>query len=312
MSQSCSFALTLTFAIACASLAEARPRAVEVHASLLNVRGGPSTSYLARGQLRRGQTYALLEERGAWARLELGGSRLWASRTYLRASSAQLLEVRATSLNVRSGPAVGFRALGRIPQGTLLVERVRDRGWVQVSFQGTTAWVHGDWVRRSNASSRTPARRPTRPAPAPSRPRSSAGFIQLAAAGPGFESYAGSSGRWGRPELVYALERAARRWQRERTDRIGIGDLSLARGGSFAPHSSHRTGRDVDLALVRSDRRELATTIYQSVYDRRGTTRVLELIRSEIPLQVVLFNDRQVPGVQSYPGHDNHMHLQIR
>lgn len=296
-----SLALTLPLALACASLVEARPRAVEVKASLLNVREGPSTSYRARGQLRRGQTYALLEERSGWARLELGGRRLWASRTYLANSSQPLLEVSASELNVRSGPALRFRRVGRVPRGTLLVERARRGKWVEISFHGTTSWVHADHLRAPGA---TPQR--------PARPRSSAGFIQLPASGAGFSSYARASGRWGRPALIYALERAARRWSRERPDRIGIGNISLARGGYFAPHTSHREGRDVDLAPVRTDRRELPTTVFQRVYDRRGTARVLQLVRSEIPLRLVLFNDRRVPGVLYFPGHHNHMHLRIR
>jgi penicillin-insensitive murein DD-endopeptidase len=312
-----SFALPL--AVGVASTTSAQARAVEVRASLLNVREGPGTTYAVRGRLTEGQTYALVAERGVWAQLELGGRRLWASQTYLRPTGALLVEVRASELNVRTGPAVRYRALGRVPQGTLLVERRRSGSWVQISFQGTAAWVHGDWIRTANTTARPspPATaprtqpRPTTPA-APSRPRSRAGFIQLPAAGTGFESYARPAGRWGRPELIYGLERASRRWSRERTDRIGVGDISLAAGGYFAPHSSHRDGRDVDLALVRSDRRELPTTIYQSVYDRRGTARVLELIRSEVRVELTLFNDRQVPGVQAYPGHDNHMHVRIR
>ncbi len=36
-------------------------------------------------------------------------------------------------------------------------------------------------------------------------------------------------------------------------DEVIIGDISLPRGGAFAPHASHRSGRDLDIRLILAD-----------------------------------------------------------
>lgn len=64
----------------------------------------------------------------------------------------------------------------------------------------------------------------------------------------------GSGGRWGTSELVGLLTRSAERLQRaERGPRLLVGDLSSRRGGHFAPHSSHQSGRDADVSLFYTD-----------------------------------------------------------
>ena len=263
----------------CTGLAGAQPLAYEVTADRLHVRTGPGSGYASRGFIQRGQAYALVEQRGVWGKIQIGNRLLWSSLTYMRRSSRPLVEVTASELNVRTGADTRYRILGRVPRGTLFVDQGRSGTWAQVSFHGTKAYVHANYIRQartSGASGSTPVRTAPPPPPVqPSRPRSSAGFIQLPASGPGFESYTSASKRWGKPNLVYGVERAARRWQRERSDRIGVGDISLAPGGYFPGHSSHRDGRDVDLAPVRNDRRELPVTIYQAAYSRNATTRML-------------------------------------
>jgi len=78
------------------------------------------------------------------------------------------------------------------------------------------------------------------------------------------------------------------------------------------PHVSHRYGKDVDVAPMRNDGVEGATTRFSSRYSRARTRRIIELLRSEITPRVILFNDRAIPGVVRYPGHDNHFHFSLR
>lgn len=63
---------------------EVRAEAVEVSASALNVRSGPSTRNGKLGLVQRGQRYVLLSEQGGWARIQLDGRAGWASLDYLR------------------------------------------------------------------------------------------------------------------------------------------------------------------------------------------------------------------------------------
>ncbi|MGE0711207.1 MAG: penicillin-insensitive murein endopeptidase [Planctomycetota bacterium] len=299
-------ALTLTFTLGPAAAAfgqsaSAPPSAFEVTASALNVREGPGTPHAVRGVLRRGQVYPVWERRGGWARLQLGGREAWASLTYLRPSPAWIRWVLAPQLNVRSGSSTSYRALGLLARGTPVAVTGTSAGWARISYEGTAAWVYAGHLGTARPAGASAA-----------RPRSRAGFIQLAAAGTGFESYAAPRGRWARPELVYAVERAARRWSQEHLARIGVGDMSLENGGSFAPHAGHQQGREVDLSPARADERELPVTWQQGAYSRTFTRRLIELLRAEVATEVVLFNDPWLAGVSPWPGHDNHLHLRIR
>ncbi len=69
-------------------LASARTAAVEVTASVLNVRTGPSTSNGRVGSIRRGQVYPVLARSGVWVAIPWGsGSRRWCHGGYTRAAS---------------------------------------------------------------------------------------------------------------------------------------------------------------------------------------------------------------------------------
>jgi penicillin-insensitive murein endopeptidase len=278
---------------------------VRVTTPALNLRAGASTSAAILGQLLQGHAYPALERSGEWVRLQVDGRTGWSHRQYL-AQDPTALGVRYVlrdQVNVRAGPGTGYRVVGQLLLSTPVAVAAASAGWAQVWFRSQAAWI---WA--GNLGTAPPANHP----PRPPRPRSAAGFIQLPASGPGFESYTTASRRWGRPELVYGLERAAARWVAQRRDRMGIGDMSLANGGHFPPHSSHRLGRDVDLALVRVDGRELPVSIHDAQYSRLWTGRMLALLRQEIPTGSVLFNDQGLPGVTRFPGHDDHVHLSLR
>jgi murein endopeptidase len=92
---------------------------------------------------------------------------------------------------------------------------------------------------------------------------------------------------------------------------MGVGNISLERGGYMAPHSSHQRGVDVDIIPVRTDGREDGVTIHQAAYSRSRTQSLLNLVWAELSIRVILFNDGGVTRVQYWPGHDNHFHVSI-
>lgn len=67
--------------------------------------------------------------------------------------------------------------------------------------------------------------------------------------------YVPSQARWGLPSLVGMLDRSARQVaERYRGSVLGVGDLSLMRGGDLARHHSHESGRDADVGYYLRDR----------------------------------------------------------
>lgn len=280
--------------------------AMEVTASALNVRTGPSTGHGVIGTAGRGQVYPVLGRQGEWVKLQFGSKVGWSHGGYLSGSQAPVRAVTASSLNVRTGPGTGYRDIGDLPRGTKVAVRAQSGDWRRIDYEGRQAFVHSAYLGAASGGGGAV------PQP-PSRPRSAAGFIQLRASGPGFYATALSGRRWGKPALVYGIERAAARWKGEAPNgpRIGVGEISLTNGGSMPPHVSHRVGEDVDVRPMRTSG-EGPVTIYESAYSRSRTARVIQLMRQEITTELVLFNDRGVPGVITYPNHHHHFHLRMR
>src|SRR5262245_19894352 len=82
--------------------------------------------------------------------------------------------------------------------------------------------------------------------------------VELPPSGKGYlvpSTWAQRGLRWGTPELVGLLQRAARRlraWDPGAT--VYVGDLSLKNGAATKWHKSHRRGVDADLLLFAAGR----------------------------------------------------------
>jgi murein endopeptidase len=103
--------------------------------------------------------------------------------------------------------------------------------------------------------------------------------------------------------------------------RIGIGDLSRPRGGSFgarygAPgHASHQNGLDADVYYPRIDRRERGPAGVAQVDRALAQDLADRFVRAGakfvfVGLRVRLRGPRRI--VQPIPLHENHMHVRIR
>lgn len=143
--------------------------------------------------------------------------------------------------------------------------------------------------------------------------------------GRGYYSYAASPNRqYGTPMTIQTLEQTAGTFffkmgynrlalpgnlaYRE----IGIGDISLAKGGPLAPHSEHRWGTDVDIRPLRKDGKRLPVSIGDRLHYDQDATRVLvESLLSHPNVVRILFNDTKIRGVARAPGHDNHLHVDM-
>lgn len=276
------------------------PREVglDVSASSISVYQGASATSTQIGQAAQGQAYVHLEQQGSWHKIQFSDLTGWTQTAGITQSTKLVRKVTASSLNVRSGPGTTYRQVGQLTQDQLVVESQAQGDWREISFAGELAWVHGAYLQGSGV---------TQPA---ARPLSSAGFIQLAANGDGFYSYSAPGERWGLPQLVYGVERAGARWKLTGFPRAGVGHLSLERGGAFAPHQSHRLGKNLDVRPVRTSG-EAAVTITQSAYSRSRTQRLIDIVKAETSARSVLFNDSGVSGVSYFAGHDNHFHVSI-
>ncbi|HEY9852945.1 MAG TPA: penicillin-insensitive murein endopeptidase [Leptolyngbyaceae cyanobacterium] len=139
-------------------------------------------------------------------------------------------------------------------------------------------------------------------------------FEQLPASGVGYRRYAQYPHKcYGRPEVIQTLQYIGTEWSKKYPNgpRIGIGNISLQGGGPMHPHKTHQHGLDVDIALVANTNEEIGLTWKDTKYSRQRTQELVNLIRNNpnLGIRTILFNDPEVPGVQRWAGHDDHLHV---
>jgi murein endopeptidase len=129
--------------------------------------------------------------------------------------------------------------------------------------------------------------------------------------------------RWGTDELVRTTLEVVREFRRRHpgAPRVGIGDLSLPRGGYFGPevsggigHATHQNGLDVDVYYPRRDRRERPAESVDEV-DARLAQELVDLYVEAGATTIYVGPNLPLTGpagvVTPLVNHDNHLHARI-
>lgn len=138
-------------------------------------------------------------------------------------------------------------------------------------------------------------------------------LVLLPQHGQRYYSYSPVQRQYGTAKCVEALQRICNQFSIKSADiKIGIGDISFEKGGDMSPHRSHKHGVNVDIRPLRKDKKNLPVSIGDPNYSQQFTKALVECIRADRNVKGVLFNDTHIKGVDSWPGHDNHLHLTMR
>ncbi|MEZ6184159.1 MAG: penicillin-insensitive murein endopeptidase [Planctomycetota bacterium] len=280
------------------------------------MRSGPGTRFREVGALTAGQEVTLQDWIGPWYAFEWQGSLGWVHRGNLKRGPYTEALTLGDPNRPQAMGAIVTPAAAQNSSAPAAAPASQAAAAPATSPNGTTtnAALAASSQAASNASQSTP---PGSSAPQqPNRPTSNAGFVQLAASGPGFYSYTSAGNRWGLPSMIYGIERVGRRWEPlGNRPRIGSGDISYENGGRMRGHVSHRKGEDLDVRPVRNDLGERPVTIYQNAYSRSLTRELINLFYDEHEanqnFDLCLFNDRQTDHTRFYPNHHHHFHLRI-
>ncbi|MFF0066647.1 peptidoglycan-binding protein [Streptomyces sp. NPDC005279] len=143
-----------------------------------------------------------------------------------------------------------------------------------------------------------------------SGPADGARLTQFARQGPGHYAYADSERQYGTDAMLQLLTGTAAALHRAGLE-MGVSDISFVQGGLMPPHRTHQGGRHVDLRPLRTDHARGPVSIGDPVYSRDGTRALVESLLSHSAVRRVLFNDTEIAGVRSYPGHHNHLHVEV-
>jgi len=142
------------------------------------------------------------------------------------------------------------------------------------------------------------------------------GFVRLPQVDPedddaGYYSYSPARQQFGTPATIAMLTEAAQEFHGLRPDlRVGIGDISLRDGGPMPPHTSHRSGRNIDLRPLRTDGKRSPVTIHDPEYDREATRTLVQTLFAQPIVRRIFFNDTEIESVKFLQGHHNHLHVE--
>jgi murein endopeptidase len=100
---------------------------------------------------------------------------------------------------------------------------------------------------------------------------------------------------------------------------FGVGNISLAGGGPFKGHDSHKDGLGIDVRPARTDQAPAPTDYRNPDHDRAATRRVIEAFQATGQAKTILFNDPELYNdpklkgfVMPWKDHDNHFHVQLK
>lgn len=120
------------------------------------------------------------------------------------------------------------------------------------------------------------------------------------------------AGQYAHPKLLSLLFLVEHQWQGIDSRKIGFGNISLADGAPYSEHKGHRSGKDVDVRLLRKDKMESAVTRFDTQYDRDATAQLIRIFFEFSFVQPIFFNDPSVPRVRPLIRHDDHFHVTIK
>ena len=102
---------------------------VKIETDVLNVRQSPSTNSAVVTQVKRGDTYTIVEESNGWGKLKSGAG--WISLQYTsRATKPEhKIKINTDVLNVRSGPGTSYRVTTQVSRGQVYTIVDTQNGW---------------------------------------------------------------------------------------------------------------------------------------------------------------------------------------
>jgi penicillin-insensitive murein endopeptidase len=151
------------------------------------------------------------------------------------------------------------------------------------------------------------------------QPKDNRGYFMLPQApkGAGYYVYGTpvqGAGQYAHPAMMSMLLFVERQWLAVDSRKFGIGNVSLAGGGEYAKHRSHKTGLEVDVRPLRKDGKRIPVYWqWADQYDQAATAKLIELFRTYPGVGKIYFNDPELRHlVLPLVHHDHHFHVELK
>ena len=119
---------------------------ITISGTVVNLRTAPSTSAAIITKASQGQSFTLLGHDGTWMKIQVKeGQEAYVSAEFATVTSADGL-VTGDNVNVRTAPSTTSEIIGTVSVGTILTATGIQGDFYVVPFNGTTAYVHQDYL----------------------------------------------------------------------------------------------------------------------------------------------------------------------
>ena len=137
---------------------------VTIAEDTVNVRNGPSLSYQLVKQVKKGEKFTIIKEKGDWIQIQLSGSKTgWVANWVVSKSSngttttssnkKTTAQANTDQLRVRSGPGTSFRIIGYLNKGQAVSVLDDNENWLKISGAFGEGWVAREYIDFKNTTS---------------------------------------------------------------------------------------------------------------------------------------------------------------
>lgn len=148
------FTLILAFTVGVSSVEAENEKTAKVTVDTLNVRSGPSLTNSVVGQVHKSHSYPIIGQSGDWLEINLGSGKSgwiagWFATVITEGYKKQFIESNVNNLNIRSGPGLDYKILGKLQPGTTYTLIAEQNNWSYFDYYGKKAWVASWLVNKS-------------------------------------------------------------------------------------------------------------------------------------------------------------------
>src|SRR4051794_36703251 len=155
---------TIFFAVFLPQDIDAANGSVTIAEDTVNVRNGPSLSYQLVKQVKKGERFTIIKEKGDWIQIQLSGAKTgWVANWVVSKSSngttttssnnKTTAQANTDQLRVRSGPGTGFRIIGYLNKGQAVSVLDDNENWLKISGAFGEGWVAREYIDLKNTTS---------------------------------------------------------------------------------------------------------------------------------------------------------------
>ncbi|WP_442595161.1 SH3 domain-containing protein [Neobacillus sp. D3-1R] len=123
----------------------------------LNVREGPGLSYRVVKQVKKDESFPLVNEKNEWIQIQLSKNQTgWVANWLVQKKDKQqsksseleqsIGQVTVDGLRVRNGPGTSFQTIGHLNTGNQVIIKEKNENWVKIAANSIEGWVSNEFI----------------------------------------------------------------------------------------------------------------------------------------------------------------------